>query len=159
MFKNKIILYIYSISKQPVKFTVLLEANQLFNEGMKIDGSILGFRIKLGRAYIVFLLLTHIIIVPVAFAFHNLFTLLDCHASIILTMFFTALLFGVFSFFKKWARDAITQQRIKAAWAIQFPFFPYETYHKEINNIFEQALAEGISKKNLETFILDKLSN
>ena len=156
--KIKIVSYIYNISKQPVKFTTLLEANQLFNEGMKLDGTILGFRLKIGRAYIVFLTLANILILPIAFLLHKLFAILDCHASILLAVFFTALLFGIFSFFKEWTRDAVAQQRIKTAWSIQFPFFDYDEYSKQINEIYEQALIEDINKKDLETYILDKLS-
>ena len=61
-FKLKIISYIYNISKQPVKLDKLLEANLLFAEGMKLDGTKLGFRLRLGRAYIVFLTIANIII-------------------------------------------------------------------------------------------------
>ncbi len=157
--KEKIISYIYNISKQPVKFTTLLEANQLFNEGMKLDGTILGFRLRIGRAYIVFLLIAIIMILPIAFILHKLFVILDCHASILLAVFFTALLFGIFSFFKEWTRDAVTQQRIKEAWELQFPFFPYNEYNEQINNIYEDAQKEDIHKTDLEQYILDKLAN
>ncbi len=157
--KEKIISYIYNVSKQPVKFATLLEANQLFNEGMKLDGTILGFRLRLGRAYVVFLALAHIIIIPIALILHGLFVVLDCHASILLAVFFTALLFGIFSFFKEWSRDSVAKQRIKTAWALQFPFFPYDEYNIDINKIFEQSQKEDIKKKDLETYILDKLSN
>ena len=75
--KLKIISYIYNLSKQPVKLDKLLEANLLFNEGMKLDGTKLGFRLKLGRAYAVFLLLAHIIILPIALILHELFAILD----------------------------------------------------------------------------------
>jgi len=157
--KDKIIQYIYNISKQPVKFATLLEANQLFNEGMKLDGTILGFRLRLGRAYIIFLILAHIMIIPIALILHKLFTILDCHASILLAVFFTALLFGIFSFFKEWTRDGVTQLRIKQAWALQFPYFPYDEYNEEISEIFESAQKEDIARKDLEAYILDKLSS
>jgi hypothetical protein len=159
MLKEKIISYIYNISKQPVKLSILLEANQLFNEGMKLDGTILGFRLRLGRAYLVFLFIAHIIIVPIALILHNLFSALDCHASIILAIFFTALLFGIFSFFKEWTRDAIAKQQIKKGWLLHFPYFSYDDYNKEINSIFEEAQKEDIQKKDLEIFILDRLSS
>jgi len=157
--KDKIISYIYNVSKQPVKFATLLEANQLFNEGMKLDGTILGFRLRLGRAYVVFLILAHIMIIPIALVLHELFSILDCHASILLAVFFTALLFGIFSFFKEWTRDGVAQFRIKQAWSLQFPYFPYNEYNKEINTIFESAQREDISRKDLEAYILDKLSS
>jgi hypothetical protein len=157
--KLKIISYIYNISKQPIKFHTLLEANQLFNEGMKLDGTILGFRLRLGRAYLIFLILAHLIIVPMALVAHQLFTVLDCHASIVVAVFFTAWLFGIFSFFKEWTRDSVTRQRIKDAWGLQFPYFPYDEYNQEINTIYEQALKDDIKKQDLEAYILDKLSN
>ncbi len=157
--KENIILYIYNISKQPVKFVALLEANQLLNEGMKLDGTKLGFRLRLGRAYIVFIILAHLIIIPIALITHSLFAILDCHASIVIAIFFTALLFGIFSFFKEWTRDAVALKRIKNAWKLQFPYFPYEEYNQKINKIFEEAQRDGISKKVLEQFVLDKLSS
>jgi len=156
--KLKIIAYIYNLSKQPVKLDKLLEANLLFNEGMKLDGTKLGFRLRLGRAYVVFLLLAHIIIIPIALVLHGLFTILDCHASIILAIFFTALLFGIFSFFKEWTRDCVTKQRIKQMWALQFPHFPYDEFNEEVSVIYEKALLEEVKHSDLERYILDKLT-
>jgi hypothetical protein len=156
--KEKIISYIYNISKQPIKFATLLKANQLFNEGMKLDGTILRFRIRLGRAYLVFILLAHIIIVPLAFIAHALFVKLNCHASILVAIFFTAWLFGIFSFFKKWARDNVAKKVIKDAWALHFPYFPYDEYNKKINTIYEQSQKDEITKNDLEQYILDRLS-
>ncbi|MCK5111762.1 MAG: hypothetical protein KAQ94_09600 [Arcobacteraceae bacterium] len=157
--KEKLISYIYNVSKQPVKFATLLEANQLFNEGMKLDGTILGFRLRLARAYVVFIILAHILIAPIALITHSFFSLLDCHASIIIAVFFTAWLFGIFSFFKEWTRDSVTRKRIKDAWALQFPYFPYDEYNKSINDIYEEAQKEDVQRKDLEQYILDKLSN
>ncbi len=162
MFENlrlKTISYIYNISKQPVKLNQLLNANLLFNEGMKLDGTKLGFRLKLGRAYVVFLLLAHMIIVPIAFITHEMFQVLDCHASIVLAVFFTALLFGIFSFFKEWTRDCVTKQRLKQMWVLHFPHFPYDEYNEEIVEIYQTSLDEEIKQGDLERFILDKLSS
>ncbi len=157
--KLNVISYIYNISKQPIKLGKLLEANQLFNEGMKLDGTKLGFRLKLGKAYIVFLLLAHFIIVPIALISHNLFQVLDCHASIVLAVFFTALLFGIFSFFKEWTRDCVTKERIKQMWVLHFPHFPYDEYNDEVLNIYQRSLEDEIKAKDLERYILDKLSS
>ena len=161
MFDNlrlKTINFIYNISKQPVKLDKLLEANLLFNEGMKLDGTKLGFRLKLGRAYVVFLLLAHILIIPIAFISHELFAVLDCHASIVLAVFFTALLFGIFSFFKEWTRDGVTKQRIKQMWSLHFPHFPYEEFNKEVSTIYENAINEEVKHADLERYILNQLS-
>ena len=162
MFENiklKVISYIYNISKQPVKLNQLLHANLLFNEGMKLDGTKLGFRLRIGRAYVVFLLLAHFVIIPVAILTHNLFQILDCHASIVLAVFFTALLFGMFSFFKEWTRDCVTKQRIKQMWSLHFPHFPYDEYNKEVSEIYQISINEEIKQSDLERFILDKLSS
>ena len=161
MFENiklKIISYIYKVSQQPIKLHELLSANQLFQEGMKLDGSKLGFRLRLGRAYVVFLLLAHIILVPISFAFHEVFQILDCHASIILAIFFTALLFGIFSFFKDWTRDCVTKQRIKQMWSLHFPHFPFEEFSKEVADIYAKSIEDEVKQSNLERYILDKLS-
>lgn len=155
---DKIISYIYNISNQPVKLIPLLEANQLFNEGMKLDGSKLGFRINLFKAYFIFLALSHIIILPIGYIFHNIFKNMDCHASIILVIFFTVLLFGIFSFFKEWTRDAVSKKRIKEIWELHFPLFSYDEYNKEVAKIYQIALEDEIKHSDLERFILDKLS-
>lgn len=157
--KELIIFNIYKMSKQPVKLPQLLEANQLYHEGMKLDGTKLGFRLKLGKAYIVFLLLAHIVILPFAYIAHNLFIILDCHASILLAVFFTALLFGIFNFFKDWTRDCVSKQRIKQMWALHFPHFPYEEFGKDVANIYAKAKEEEIKHSDLERYILDKLSD
>jgi hypothetical protein len=158
-FKEKIINYIYKVSKQPVKLDKLLEANLLHHEGMKLDGSKLGFRLRLGRAYIVFLVLAHLIIVPLALISHEIFQKLDCHASIIIAIFFTALLFGIFSFFKDWTRDCVAKQRIKNMWSLHFPHFPYDEFSEEVAHIYEKAKDEEIKHSDLERYILDNLSS
>lgn len=149
----------YKISKQPVKLDKFLEANLLYKEGMKLDGTKLGFRLKVGRAYIVFLILAHLIIVPLAFLSHEIFQVLDCHASIIIAIFFTALLFGLFNFFKDWTNDCVAKQRIKNMWHLHFPHFPYDEYSDEVARIYEKAKAEEVKHTDLERYILDNLSS
>jgi len=156
--KKNIISYIYNISKQPVKLNELLEANGLFNEGMKLDGTRLGFRLKTGRAYLVFMVLIHIIIIPLSFVLHELFAILDCHASIIVAVIATAFLFGIFNVFKDWTRDTVTKERIKHMWSLHFPHFPYEEFNKEVSNIYDKAKDDDIKQVDLERYILDNLS-
>jgi len=157
--KENIITYIYNISKQPVKLNELLEATLLFNEGMKLDGTRLGFRLRIGRAYVVFILLIHIILIPLAFIAHELFAILDCHASIIVAIIFTSFLFGIFNYFKEWTRDAVTKERIKQMWTLHFPHFPYEEFNIEVSNIYEKAKDDDIKHVDLERYILDNLSS
>lgn len=156
--KENIINYIYNISKQPVKLNVLLQANILFNEGMKLDGTKLGFRLRSARAYLLFLVLIHLIIIPTSYIIHELFAALDCHASIIIAVIFTAFLFGIFNYFKEWTNDAVSKMRIKQMWSLHFPHFPYDEFHLEVSNIFEKAKNEDIKHVDLERYILDHLS-
>jgi len=156
--KENIISYIYNISKQPVKLSELLEANTLFNEGMKLDGTRLGFRLKTGRAYLVFMLLIQVILIPLSFLLHELFAKLDCHASIIVAIIATAFLFGIFNVFKDWTRDTVTRERIKQMWVLHFPHFPYEEFNVEVSDIYEKAKDDDIKNVDLERYILDNLS-
>lgn len=157
--KENIICYIYNISKQPVKLYELLEANALFNEGMKLDGTRLGFRLRTGRAYVVFIFLIHIVIIPFSLLAHELFAVLDCHASIVIAVIFTAIVFGIFNFFKDWTRDGVTKKRIKQMWSLHFPHFPYEEFHTEVSSIYEDAKKNDIKHIDLERYILDHLSS
>lgn len=155
--KDKIISYIFNISKQPVLFHQLLHANKLYNEGMHLDGKKLGFRLKMGRAYLVFLIVAHLFIIPAAIVLHSFFAILDCHASIISAIIFTAVVFICFGLFKEWLEDEIAKKRIIEAWSVHFPLFSYEEYNEKVCKIYEEALLQDIQKKDLEQFVLDKL--
>lgn len=155
--KKKIINYIFNISKQPVLFHQLLHANKLFNDGMHLDGKRLGFRMRMGRAYAVFLGMIHLFIIPASVILHSLFAKLDCHASIIISMVFTAVIFICFGLFKEWLEDEIARTRIVEAWAVHFPLFSYAEYNKKVSEIYEEAMLLDIQKKELEQFVLDKL--
>ena len=157
--KEKIISYIYNISKQPVKLSELLEANTLFNEGMKLDGTRLGFRLKTGKAYLVFMVLIQIVVIPLSFLLHALFAKLDCHASILVAIIATAFLFGIFNVFKDWTRDTVTRERIKQMWVLHFPHFPYKEFNIEVSNIYDKAKDDDIKNVDLERYILDNLSS
>ncbi len=156
--KKMIISYVYIISQQPVKLQDLLMANQLFTEGIHLDGDKLGFRLKLGKAYLVFLILVHIILLPVALVAHMFFEQVDCHLSIFLTIFVTGIIFASFGIFKDWLGDEVAKIRIKVMWNIHFPLFKYEDYSNEINEIYLKSIEEGIKKQDLERYILDNLS-
>ena len=155
---EKTLLFIYNISNQPVKLDGLLQANLLYQDGMKLDGSKLGFRLRLARAYLVFFLLIHILIIPIALIFHNVIKNLDCHIAILLAIIFTSFLFGLFSIFKQNSADMISQLRIKQVWKIHFPHFPYTEYSQDIAKIYAQALKEDIKTSDLERYILDNLT-
>jgi hypothetical protein len=156
--KDLIINYTYVISNQPVKLQELLIANSLYGEGMHLDGKRLGFRLKLGRAYISFLILVNFVMIPLTFATHKIFQSGDCHVSILITLFVTGSIFASFGLFKDWLSDEVALKRIKRMWNIHFPLFSYEEYSSVVNNIYKQSLNDNISKTELERYVMDELS-
>jgi len=156
--RSKIVDYVYVISNQPVKLYQLLEANALFNEGMHLDGRSLGFRLKVGKAYLVFMILVNIVMIPLAAITHALFAKLNCHVSILFAIIITSGIMASFKLFKDWLDDCVAKKRIMKLWELHFPLFPYEEYSKKINNIYQQALKEGILKQDLERYILQNLT-
>jgi hypothetical protein len=157
--RSQIVDYVYVISNQPVKLYQLLEANALYNEGMHLDGRKLGFRLKVGRAYLVFMILVNIIMIPLAVVTHSIFTKFDCHLSIFLAIIVTSVIMASFKLFKDWLDDCVAKKRIKKMWELHFPLFPYEEYNQKINIIYQQALKEGVLKNELERYIIEKISN
>lgn len=156
--KNKILEYVYIISKQPILLKDLLVANRQHNEGMHVDPAKLGFRIRLIRAYIVYIGLVLAILIPIALLTHKPLVKADPHISILGAMAITAVIFIGFNFFRDRMRDTMTKVLIKRSWKLHFPFFSYEEYSEKINDIFENAMKEEISKRDLEKYILENLS-
>lgn len=156
-FKDKILDYIYTLSKQPILLRDLLEANRQYNEGMHVDPAKLGFRLKLGRAYLVYILIVLAIIIPISAILHKPLANIDPHISILGAMIITAIIFIGFNFFRAKMRDEITHKQIKKSWILRFPYFPYEEYNKKIEEIYFRAIKEEISKKELEKYILDNI--
>lgn len=155
--KEKIINYVYTISKQPVMFKDLLCANSHYNEKMYVDSGKLGFRINITRAYIAYLSLITMIIIPSIAITHYFLENIDFHFSIIGTMLITSAVFIGFNFFKAWIRDAITLKLIKKAWLVNFPYFSYEKYSKKVEELYNESLKSEISKKDLKLYIMDRL--
>jgi hypothetical protein len=156
--KQIIISYIYIISNQPVKLQELLSANQLHIEGIHLDGDKLGFRLKLGRAYLVFLLIVNIILLPISLGGHVVFQMADCHLSIFIAIFATGIIFASFGIFRDWLTEEVALTRIRKMWSLHFPLFNYDEYCHEINEIYIKAVDENIQKQDLERYILENLS-
>ncbi|AXH11206.1 hypothetical protein [Halarcobacter bivalviorum] len=154
---DKVLDYLYILSKQPILLRDLLDANRQYNEGMHVDPARLGFRLKLGRAYFLYILIVLAIIVPISVIMHKPLANIDPHISILGAMVITAVIFIGFNFFRARLRDEITKRQIKKSWKLRFPYFSYEEYNKKIEEIYEQAIKEEISKKDLERYILDNL--
>ncbi|CAM3495351.1 hypothetical protein [Arcobacter aquimarinus] len=156
--KSSILEYIYTISKQPVLLKDLLVANRQHNEGMHVDPAKLGFRIRLTRAYFVYILIVLAILVPISLLTHKPLAKIDPHISILGAMIITAAIFIGFNFFRDKMRDVMTKELIKKGWKLHFPFFSYEEYSKKIDKIFENSIKDEISKRDLEKYILEKLT-
>jgi hypothetical protein len=156
--KNKILEYVYTISKQPILLKDLLVANRQHLDGMHVDPAKLGFRIKLVRAYIVYIGLVLSILIPISLLTHKPLEKLDPHVSIVGAMIITAAIFMGFNFFRDRMRDSITKELIKKSWKLRFPYFSYEEYASKVDVIFEKAMKEEIAKRDLEKYILDNLS-
>ena len=156
-FKDKILDYIYTLSKQPLLLRDLLDANIQYNEGMHVDPSKLGFRLRLGRAYIVYIALVLAILIPLSALLHKPLANIDSHVSIVGAMIITALIFMGFNFFRAKMRDEITSRQIQKSWKLRFPYFSYVEYNRKVEEIYLRAIKEEISKKDLEKYILDNL--
>ncbi len=155
--KEKIIDYVYTISDQPVMFKDLLEANNIYNEKMYVDSGKLGFRINITKAYIAYLIICAIVILPLIGITHYFLKNMDFHFSVLGSVLVTAAVFIGFNFFKSWIRDAITLKLIKKAWLVHFPFFAYDKYSKKVQEIYNEALKNEISKKDIRLYVMDKL--
>jgi hypothetical protein len=155
--KQKILDYVFIISKQPVLLKDLLDANRQQNEGMHVDPSKLGFRLRLARAYQVYILLVLIVVIPISAISHKVLANVDSHISILGAMIITAVIFIGFNFFQSKLYDEIAKSQIKKSWRLRFPYFSYDEYRYKVEEIYQKALKEEISKKDLEKYILDNL--
>lgn len=158
-FKNRLLEYVYIISKQPILLKDLLVANRQHNEGMHVDPAKLGFRIRLTRAYTLYVAIVLAILVPISLLTHKPLAKIDPHISIVGAMIITAAIFIGFNFFRDKLRDVVTKELIKRSWKLHFPFFSYEEYSKKIDEIFESSIKDEVTKRDLEKYILEKLTN
>lgn len=157
-FKKKILDYIYNTSKQPILLKDLLVANRQYNEGMHVEPAKLGFRIRLTRAYLVYIGLVLAVLVPISLLTHKPLANIDPHISILGAMIITAVIFIGFNFFVSYMRDSITKELIRKSWVLHFPYFSYEEYSTKVDEIFTDAMKDEVNKRDLERYILDNLS-
>ena len=97
-------------------------------------------------------------IIPISLVTHKPLAKIDAHISILGSMIITAVIFIGFNFFRDRLRDTITKELIKRSWKLHFPFFSYEEYSSKIDEIFGKAMKDEVSKRDLEKYILDKLT-
>ena len=134
---SRVIPYIFSFSKQPMLFRELLVANKMFNDGIKLEDNMAGFKINLIKLYTIFLLFWHLIIIPILAIFHFLLIStkieVDCHLSIILAVVFTILFFSSFSIYKDYLVQRVAIKLIKKGWKNHFPHFDFD---KNSQNVY-----------------------
>jgi len=155
---SKVLDYVYTTSKQPILLKDMLVASVQFSNGMEVDSSRLGFRLRLTRAYIVYIALVLAVVIPISLLTHKLLANIDSHISIVGGMIITASIFMGFNYFMDLLKNTMTKETIKKAWSLHFPFFAYEEYSKDVNQFFENAMKEEISKRDLQKYILDRLA-
>lgn len=155
--QDKIVDYVFTVSKQPVLFRDLLRANVLFNEHMHVDPALLNFRKNLAHVYVVYSIICVVFLLPLTVLVHTIFKDIDIHFTITGTVVATSAVFMGFDMFYMWIRKAITQKLIKTAWQNHFPYFPYEKYNEKVEYLYNKAKKEEVPKANLERFILDNL--
>ena len=154
---NVILPYVFRVSEEPIRFEELMQANKIHNDGMPVDAHLLGYRMKLGRMYIVFIVMMHLFVLPVTIVFHSVLTHIDCHLLIMLAVIFTALFFASFTLFKEYFIELETIQRIKEGWKLHFPHFSYKKHSKEVAEFYKEALIKDVHHRDLSRFIIDKI--
>jgi len=154
---EKIIPYVFSLSDGPMLFRDLLKTNKMYQEGLKLEGKIPGFRLSIGRSYLVFIALWHLILLPASALFHTVLAKIDCHLLILMAILFTGMFFATYAIFKEYLIDTVALKIIRSAWANHFPHFDYDLHAKEVAKIYSEALEKEIPHKNMQLYILDKL--
>ncbi len=154
---EKIIPYIFTLSDAPMLLRELLQTNKMYQDGLKLEGKIPGFRLSIGKSYIVFIALWHIILIPASAILHSALAKIDCHLLILMAILFTGMFFASYAMFKEYLIDKVALQIIKKGWVNHFPHFDFELHAKEVAKIYGEALEKEIPHKNLQLYILDRL--
>lgn len=154
---KKIIPYVFTLSDSPMLFRDLLRTNKMYQEGLKLEGNIPGFRFSVGKSYIVFIALWHIIMLPLAFLFHKALAKIDCHLLIIMAIVFTGMFFAMYAIFKEYLIDAVAHKILKRGWENHFPHFSYKLHSSEVAGLYADALDKEIPHKELQLYIFEKL--
>lgn len=155
---EKLLPFMFKISNKPVSLSDMLEANKQISDGLIPDSTILGFRMQAGKSYLVFIALSHIVIIPAVGILHSVFTMVDCHASILLAVLFTSIFFASFTMFREYIVDKMGLKQLKNSWKIHFPFFEFDEYHEDVAHIYLEAVKKKLPKSELEFFVLEELS-
>ncbi len=157
LMQEKIIPYIFTLSDSPMLLRELLHTNKMYQDGLKLEGNVPGFRLSVGKSYIVFIALWHAIIILPAVLFHAKLAKLDCHLLMIMAILFTGMFFATYAIFKEYLIDTVSLKIIKKGWENHFPHFDYGRHAKEVAMIYADAIEKEIPHKNMQLYILEKL--
>ena len=149
--------YIFTLSDGPMLFRDLLKTNKMYQEGLKLEGKSPGFRLSIGKSYLMFIVLWHLILLPASALFHTVLAKIDCHLLIVMAVLFTGMFFATYAIFKEYLIDTVALQIIKKGWENHFPHFDYELHAKEVAKIYSEAIEKEIPHKNMQLYILDRL--
>ncbi len=152
-----VIPFVFKRSEQPLLLRELMELNRAKDTGLKLEGRIPGAKINIGKMIIAFLLIWHIPILPISFAFHKELAQIDCHLLIFLAVIFTGMFFGTYLMFKEWLIDRVAQDRIETAWKNHLPHFAYNTHHEKVAQLYAKSLDEDIKSKDLYLYLLNNI--
>lgn len=155
--QEKIIPYIFTLSDSPMLLRDLLHTNKMYQDGLKLEGNVPGFRLSVGKSYIVFIILWHAIIILPAILFHTKLEKFDCHLLMIMAILFTGMFFATYAIFKEYLIDTVALKIVKKGWENHFPHFDYDRHSKEVAMIYGDALEKEIPHKNMQLYILEKL--
>jgi hypothetical protein len=158
LINKRVLPAVFVSSRHPLRFEELLQANQYHDDGLLIEPKKYGFRLRLGRAYLLYLVLLNIVVLPILGIFHKFLIHADCHLSILLVMISTWLFFALFTIFKEWLHEMMSLKRIMDAWGLHLPLFDYHKHHIEVADIYSSAIKQGIAKHDLQMFVLDELA-
>jgi len=156
---KKLLPFVFVVSKNPVLFHDLLDANRQLKDNMTPNSGVLGYKIHTKNMFIAFLFLVHIaFIFPAITILHEVFAKMNCHLSIISAVVFTGLFFVSYSIFKEYLIERISIKRVQGAWSLHFPAFDYETYGKKVADIYNDAIKKKVPRGELEYFVMSNLS-
>ncbi|MDP3266871.1 MAG: hypothetical protein Q8M39_08585 [Sulfuricurvum sp.] len=157
LMQDKIMPYIFTLSDSPMLLRELLHTNKMYQDGLKLEGNVPGFRMSVGRSYLVFIALWHAIIIIPAIFFHAKLEKLDCHLLMIMAILFTGMFFATYAIFKEYLIDTVALKILKKGWENHFPHFDYDRHAKEVALIYADALEKEVPHKNMQLYILENL--
>ena len=155
--QETIIPYVFTLSDSPMLLRELLHTNKMYQDGLKLEGNVPGFRMSVGKSYLVFIALWHAIIIIPAIFFHAKLEKLDCHLLMIMAIVFTGMFFATYAIFKEYLIDTVAMKIVKKGWENHFPHFDYDRHAREVATIYADALEKEIPNKNMQLYILERL--